>query len=249
MKKIFIALAGMMLAATGCGRKNSEPTTLDQPIIPKQNIEQTTITSTIFTTETDATTIVVDKRKYSEYKNNLLGFYFKFPSNTSVAYETSTSSKKGIFIRFEGPAFDPGYVTFNASNGEYFKGPPEIPEGELGHEDWWKDYEDYKKKVITKKVTLDENEEIISLNKRTYLEAIYYDQGGENYLLNLVTYDKNRKYSFTFNFPAIWHQNTYSWVAENQTKVIEEIRNQLIPEPSLSSLKEFWITINSLSVQ
>ena len=188
------------------------------------------------------------KREYSEYKNDLLGFYFRVPKDTKVVYQTS-SSEKGIFIRFEGTTFSPGYVTFNSSNGEYFKGPPEIPEGELGHEDWWKDYEDYKKKVITKKVTLDENEKIISLNKRTYLEAIYYDQGGENYLLNLVTYDKNRKYSFTFNFPAIWHQNTYSWVAENQTKVVEEIRNQLIPEPSLSSLKEFWITINSLSIQ
>jgi hypothetical protein len=249
MKKILTAIAGIALLTTGCSRKNSELTTVDQPIIPKQNVEYTTSSSTTYTIKTETTTVAVDKKNYSEFKNNLLRFSFKIPSNASIVYETTTNSKKGIFARFEGSSFSPGYVTFNASNGEYFKGPSEIPEGELGHVDWWKDYAEYQKKVITKKIALDQNENIIILNKRTYLETIYYDQGGENYLLNLVTYYNNQKYSFIYSFPAIWHENTYSWVAENRTKVIEEIRSQHIPEPSLTSLKEFWTTINSLSFQ
>ena len=183
------------------------------------------------------------------YKNNLLNFSFRIPATTLIAYETDTNSKMGVFVRFEGPDFNPGYITFNSSNGEYFKRSSEVSEGELGHVDWWTDYEEYQKKVITKKTTLDEYERIISLNTRTYLETIFYDLGGENYLLNVVTYHKNKKYSLTYNFPAQWHDNTYSWSVENRKKVIQEIQKQSIPEPYLTNLKKFWTIVRSLSLE
>jgi hypothetical protein len=189
---------------------------------------------------------IKDNPDWSVYRDEKLKFYFRFPSALSLVDEINSGDGKGAFLRFEGGGTYPGYIIFGSSNGEYFRGQSNIPETELGYTDWWKEFETYYSKVISKKTVMDPNEKIVILNRKIYLQTVYFNLGGGNYQINLTTYKDTKKYSFVYSFPAEWHNSELDEQSDVRTEALNQIKNRTVPEPSLSKIRLFDSIVETL---
>jgi hypothetical protein len=127
-----------------------------------------------------------------------------------------------------------GYVQFYARTGREFKKIMNTPKYELGFYDWDKHFFEFRDKVLKKSTKLDDFERIITINRFTFLERIYFHIEGGNYEINYTTYDSGTEYIFSYNFPAAWYPEYYAYAEENRSEIRQQIFDRTIPDKKIS---------------